>query len=920
MDARGERKPGRAALLARAVLCFAILLLVTTPVHAGPARLVKDIERTSVGCAASDFVSGAGALWFGTSFACRGGLAIWRTDGTEDGTRLVKALERGPRDFGFVQPIAAVGDLLYFGLSEGDWWGSPIVEMWRTDGTESGTALVWQATGEQQLVHQVKSTSQTEAAVHGKLLFVVDEGIRDSSLWVSDGTAAGTHRVRAFDGFPFFGRFLVRDDAVFFVVSGSDGSELWRSDGSADGTKLVHDFGLFSPEAGSPTLAPDGDVYFTVNLGAGSNELWRTGGTKETTTRLVALPFNSTWRLVDGVHFVLEARRIAVNLWRYDPETNQVVVVKNLEPAPRGESELFVYGSRDGVLYFRHFAFFGSREKLWRSDGTTDGTFVLYDGSTGYVAQGRDGFAFEPAPVDDGKAIWHTDGTVAGTREIRPARPDTIEYDSVVATADTTLFVTRSWDLFYVLWRTDGTPEGTVPLGNLPSGPSLQGFGVLGPRVVFWSGSDLWCSDGTPGGTRKLLPLGRDTAGAWPHSLTDVDGTLFFDVGRLFTRTNELWRTDGTKAGTWRVADFPDGTEDLRLLTPGTGRLLFARGLRELWSSDGTPQGTQLLADVGSIAENAWIDEIAAVGATAFAAVVGSDLSSGALVGADPTTGTTTILARGAPGSLAPFAGALYFTAPVSPSVEGLWRSDGTPAGTVPVATFRAATSRKRPLITRLFVDADVIFFTVGYQRRLELWRSDGSPGGTVKVAALPLPPGVVGRGGVFNGTFLDGALLFSYVPNFEPGVPNLWRSDGTEAGTAPVTTVDIGLELGAMTRLGERVLFVTPMDYPPTLYFESDLWATDGTESGTVRLFDGDVAGSLRVTGDTAFFCATADPRNEPQRLWRTDGTPAGTVPAFDRELSCTGELELSGSQLLFTATTRHTGTELWSLPLDPP
>jgi ELWxxDGT repeat protein len=120
------------------------------------------------------------------------------------------------------------------------------------------------------------------------------------------------------------------------------------------------------------------------------------------------------------------------------------------------------------------------------------------------------------------------------------------------------------------------------------------------------------------------------------------------------------------------------------------------------------------------------------------------------------------------------------------------------------------------------------------------------------------------------------------------------------------------------MTRLGKRVLFITPIPYltlPPP-----DLWATDGTESGTVRLFDGDVAGSLRVTGDTAFFCATADPRNEPQRLWRTDGTPAGTVPAFDRELSCTGELELSGSQLLFTATTRHTGTELWSLPLDPP
>ena len=62
----------------------------------------------------------------------------------------------------------------------------------------------------------------------------------------------------------------------------------------------------------------------------------------ETTTRLVALPFNSTWRLVDGVHFVLEARRIAVNLWRYDPETNQVVVVRTSSRRREGRRALRV--------------------------------------------------------------------------------------------------------------------------------------------------------------------------------------------------------------------------------------------------------------------------------------------------------------------------------------------------------------------------------------------------------------------------------------------------------------------------------------------------------------------------------------------------------------------------------------------------
>ena len=173
----------------------------------------------------------------------------------------------------------------------------------------------------------------------------------------------------------------------------------------------------------------------------------------------------------------------------------------------------------------------------------------------------------------------------------------------------------------------------------------------------------------------------------------------------------------------------------------------------------------------------------------------------------------------------------------------------------------------------------------------------------------------------MFNGTVLDGVLLFSYVKDFDASSSNLWRSDGTEAGTAPVTQVGIGFELGVMTRLGDRVLLVTPTDYPPTLYFASDLWATDGTEAGTVRLIDGDVLGStLRVVGDAAFFCARTLALDDEPRLWRTDGTPEGTVLAFDRALACTGDVETASGQLFFTASTPRHGAELWSLPLDPP
>src|SRR5262245_42928931 len=91
--------------------------------------------------------------------------------------------------------------------------------------------------------------------------------------------------------------------------------------------------------------------------------------------------------------------------------------------------------------------------------------------------------------------------------------------------------------------------------------------------------------------------------------MTNVGGTLFF-AANSNTTTNEgkeLWKSDGTEAGTVLVKDVLSGVEssDPQQLTNLNGSLLFFSATtpetgRELWKSDGTTTGTVLVKDINA--------------------------------------------------------------------------------------------------------------------------------------------------------------------------------------------------------------------------------------------------------------------------------------------------------------------------------
>ena len=158
-----------------------------------------------------------------------------------------------------------------------------------------------------------------------------------------------------------------------------------------------------------------------------------------------------------------------------------------------------------------------------------------------------------------GRELWATDGSLAGTwlvLDIRPGKGSGIEPDAPqpVALRGSLLFVADDGEHGSQLWRSDGTLAGTRRLTGLEGPPA--GLTVVGDRVFFTAddgvhGREVWSTDGTRAGTRLEADLRRGPAGSGPDMLTAYRGDLFLvaDDGR---RGRELWRIDHRERGAAR--------------------------------------------------------------------------------------------------------------------------------------------------------------------------------------------------------------------------------------------------------------------------------------------------------------------------------------------------------------------------------
>ncbi len=396
------------------------------------------------------------------------------------------------------------------------------------------------------------------------------------------------------------------------------------------------------------------------------------------------------------------------------------------------------------------------------------------------------------------------------------------------------------------------------------------------------NGAELWRSDGSQAGTGLVADIfpGTDTLSGLPNSstptgLVDVAGTLFFAADDPAGGA-ELWRSDGTPASTSMIKDInPGGASSPTSLANVGGTLFFAandgsNGM-ELWKSDGTESGTMMVQDIRS---------------------------------GNPASSPTYLLGVN---------GTVFFSANDGSTGTELWKSDGTVPGTALVLDIRNGRPGSNPTD---FVDVNGTLFFVaddGSNGR-EVWKSDGTPGGTALLADI--------NAGKFDAnpsalTNVNNTLYFA-ADNSIDGV-ELWKSDGTVAGTALVKDIFAGgsSSPSSLTLAGVTLFFTANDGASGT-----ELWKSDGTDAGTVMVKD-IVAGSgssgpqeLASVNGTLFF--TADDGTNGRELWKSDGTDTGTVMVADINVG-TGSsspqnlVNVKGA-LFFTADDGVHGRELWA------
>ena len=371
------------------------------------------------------------------------------------------------------------------------------------------------------------------------------------------------------------------------------------------------------------------------------------------------------------------------------------------------------------------------------------------------------GIVYFSALDDTGFELWRTDGTTAGTYRVADINPGPgSSYPRELTNVNGKLvFRATDGDNGYELWIYDPA-SNNLQMVDIRSGPESSYPAHLffasdtANGTLFFSAHDgtheeeLWKSDGTVAGTVLVKDINDGFLGSGsssPQWFADVNGIVYFRAFRPASG-HELWRTDGTEGGTWMVSDIrPGGGSSFpEFLTNVNGTLFFSATHddygRSLWKSDGTAEGTVLVWDPATTSENVHFGNFINVGGTLFFTADDGSGNNVELWKSDSTTEGTVLVrdinpsGQSLPRYLTNINGTLYFVANDGTHGDELWKSNGTEEGTVLVADINPASADVRYLTN---VNGMLFFSAIHPTYGRELWMSDGTAVGTVVVADI---------------------------------------------------------------------------------------------------------------------------------------------------------------------------------------
>jgi trimeric autotransporter adhesin len=801
--------------------------------------LLKDINTLEEGSNPANYTEINGTVFFTTNTSGGfDGLRLWKTDGTANGT--IKISEQKVVNSSF---YVFNSELYYFAYDD---LLQP-TQLWKTDGTN--LTLVKDTFGVRKLYF-----------LNNSICFLDSQGLMKLE------NNASISLIKAFPS----SYILLNNDPIFFnntliyflYFTNQKRIQVWSSDGQSVNTtaiKTIEDSYMveYAELKNKETVAINNKGFFFISSYDSNyyihTDLWATDGTNLGTTLMKNVSINQ-----DFATFYKTS---------------------------------YLSGFQDKIL------FFSNSKDLWISDGTTNGTQNLKtfqdisnSNFSSFFGHLNNKFYFTANNFNNDYELWQTDGTSTGTTLLKNLNPIKSSYPNYFITISNKLYFEANTN---ELWQSDGTEVGTIFLKNVPKPSSYANDVPIRFPYIYTSNNKLifsnydnqtdfepWISNDFDQNPNLLKNIETTSKGSKASDVKLKVGNIWYFNGSDY-RGSELWKTDGTDAGTTIVKDINIGMKGVtikEMVNVGnqiffTGQLTDEKNIR-LWKSDGTDAGT---------------------------------------VEININNGDNIYLAN--PYLLVTTNDKLYFVGYYKNAGSVVWISDGTDSGTQQLAPSKIINRTPRSLA----VANNKLFFTID---DLELWVSDGTEINTKRVIDnyidnTPLYPTKLIE-------FQNKLYFFSsYVEPINQCHKALFVSDGTQTGTTIIKSFNCN-EVSSfpfLDKTNDKLFFSTFFSSYPS--FTYDLWACDGTTSGTAKLktflSNQLIQYSINTARDRNLFYMSFNILGNPAKanLWCSNGTVSGTNLILQKDTPYLMTFSQGASfdnKFYFEIFDYNYGEELWS------
>lgn len=437
-------------------------------------------------------------------------------------------------------------------------------------------------------------------------------------------------------------------------------------------------------------------------------------------------------------------------LWTYDPRPIQPASYPGMSPLRTSMTAMggeLYYVQDDGVTGF----------EVWKTNGTTGGTSLLRDINNNANRESRGGHLRIPTNLitfggsvyfnaysrANGFELYKSDGTSNGTNLLLDIFTGTSNGDprsgnpQNLTVLGSTMFFTATNGNGTELWKTDGTPSGTVMVADIATGSASSS-----PANLTVVGTDLFFSAASASGDRELYrcaapgyntaTLVRDinpSGSSSPENLFAHDGRLFFTAIDGVTG-RELWKLE---------SPFNSGACTLvrNIWTSGgntgnsTPKNFFSYGSRLLFAANDSTNGAELWSSVAPY----------------------DQASTTMLVNIH-----TTALTGSFPNLFTQVGDTVFFRAQNSTGGFELWKTGGTAASTRRVADINSGTGSSSPMQLTAF-EGRLWFSANNGSGGRDLYYTSTAP--FVSVTRLEIAPGSASSDPV-NMRVANGRLFFT--------------------------------------------------------------------------------------------------------------------------------------------------------------